>query len=329
MLKLPDVTLLLIETREHDLAQRALENCERLVEFGDVLVFTDRPAQFLKASRRTIAVPDWPEKVGWSKCFWLDAGPHIRTSHVLGIQWDSWVVHPHMWQDRFLNYDYIGSPWWYSDGMNVGNGGFCLRSTALLRYVRKHRAQYPVTSELDDNLFCRIYRPRLQDAGFEWAPEVVAKDFSFECVRIDEQAPTFGFHASFNFDYGLGYDEMRLLEWAALMKKSPGVGKGRIWENFVKKFPNIEEELQRMESLNGKRVSIPREGPVGLGSGGRDSNPAIESTGRIEPRDSDIGEWVGGPLNLRLSSANGPIRGGSEPGGERVQHSGYDVRAVQ
>ena len=48
MLKLPDVTLVLIETREHALAKLALEDCEARAEFGDILVFTDRPAGLLQ-----------------------------------------------------------------------------------------------------------------------------------------------------------------------------------------------------------------------------------------------------------------------------------------
>lgn len=239
MLKLPDVTLVLIETREHDLAQLALEDCERQVEFGEVLVFTDRPSQFLQANRRVITVEDWPTKLGWSRCFWFEVPLHLRTSHALGIQWDSWVVAPQMWKGDYLRYDYVGAPWWYKDGMNVGNGGFCLRSTRLLRYIRKHRAQFPCLNALDDDLYCRGYRPKLQAAGFEWAPEPLAQDFSFECVRPNSAALHFGFHAAYNFDYGCGGDEARLEERGKLMARSDYITKSNpyIWDGFVKKVP--------------------------------------------------------------------------------------------
>jgi len=58
MLKLPDVTLVMIETRQHALAQLALEDSERLCEFGDVLVFTNHPSQFMRADRRVYVVED-------------------------------------------------------------------------------------------------------------------------------------------------------------------------------------------------------------------------------------------------------------------------------
>src|SRR5215475_905377 len=148
MLKLSDVTLVLIETREHDLAELALRDCEEHAEFGDILIFTDRPSQFIRADRRVIAVPDWPNKQGWSRCFWQDVPLQMKTSHALCIQWDSWIVAPEMWRDEYLEFDYIGAPWWYKDGMNVGNGVFCLRSTTLMRWLRANRGLVPCTTAL-------------------------------------------------------------------------------------------------------------------------------------------------------------------------------------
>jgi hypothetical protein len=247
MLNLPQVTLVMIETREHDLAQLALQDCERLVSFGDVLVLTDRMSQFERAGRRVIEVMDWPTKLGWSRCNWYDVGLHLRTSHALSIQWDSWVVDPGMWRDDYLRYDYIGAPWWYKDGMAVGNGGFCLRSTRLLRFVRKHRQHLPCITDLDDDLYCRKYRPQLEQLGFEWAPEALAIDFAFECVRPDPSARHFGFHAAYNFDYGCGGDEQRLLERARIMFRSGYAMRSNryIWDGFAKKCPHIVEQVTK------------------------------------------------------------------------------------
>jgi hypothetical protein len=251
MLKLPDVTLVLVETRQHELAQLALEDCERSCEFGDVVVFTDRPSQFMRSDRRVVTVPDWPNKMGWSRCFWYDVPLHMRTSHALCIQWDSWVADPSMWTDEFLTYDYIGAPWWYKDGLNVGNGGFCLRSTKLMRYIRKHRAQFPCITDLDDDLYCRQYRPTLQEAGFEWAPEDLAIKFSFECVQSAERHAHFGFHAAYNFDYGCGFDRERILQRARLMVGSHymTVTNKYIWEGFVKSNGWVVEALREEGEL--------------------------------------------------------------------------------
>jgi hypothetical protein len=149
-----------------------------------------------------------------------------------------------MWRDEYLEYDYIGAPWWYKDGMNVGNGGFCLRSTRFLRFIRKHRDQFPCITALDDDLYCRKYRPTLQSAGFEWAPEPLAQDFAFECVRPDKNARHFGFHAAYNFDYGCGSEE-RLRERAKLMAQSNYMTKTNpyIWDGFRKNNPQLAAEF--------------------------------------------------------------------------------------
>ena len=63
---------------------------------------------------------------------------YIRTSHVLFVQWDSWIVDPSMWRPQFLDCDYIGAPWWYRDGLNVGNSGFSIRSKALIDFLAAH-----------------------------------------------------------------------------------------------------------------------------------------------------------------------------------------------
>ena len=90
-LKLPSVTLQMIETRQHALARLALEDCLAAAEFGDVIILTDRPSEFseLNCNPRVQLVEDWPDKLGWCKACWLDVPPLLCTSHVLQIQWDS------------------------------------------------------------------------------------------------------------------------------------------------------------------------------------------------------------------------------------------------
>lgn len=211
-LQLPDVTLVMVETREHKLARMAIEDCLDVAEFGEVLVLTDNKTPFFGIDARFVKVPDWPEKIGWSRSWWYDVPPLLRTRQTLNIQWDSWIIDASQWDDAWLQYDYIGAPWWYQDedgGKNVGNGGFSLVSTALKRYLAKHRDKYPCDTCIDDDLLCRKYRPQLEKEGFRWAPEHVADKFSYEgCGK--EPRPFrkhFGFHAMFN--------------WPKVLKKEP------------------------------------------------------------------------------------------------------------
>ena len=248
MLRLPSVTLVMIETREHVLARMAIEDCLDKVEFGDVLIITDRPLEFSDLTKRGIypqfkIVDDWPDKLGWSRCFWLDVGPLLRTSYTLNIQWDSWIWDTTQWTDEFYNYDYIGAPWWYQDGQNVGNGGFSLISTRLKRYLRKYSDVYPCVVSSDDDLLCRKYRIGLEQHGFTWAPEWLAHRFAFECCRPSPTSRHFGFHAMFNWPEVLPPD--RLKERLKIAMKSDYITKpdSYIWKAFVHKHPVLVDEL--------------------------------------------------------------------------------------
>jgi hypothetical protein len=57
-LKLPDVTLVMIETREHELANLAVRDCLAGAKFADVLIFTDQKSD-LMTMKPSSGVPDW------------------------------------------------------------------------------------------------------------------------------------------------------------------------------------------------------------------------------------------------------------------------------
>ena len=262
-LQLPDVTLVMVETREHELAHLAIEDCLHVAEFGDVLILTDKPLLFHdiwfnghvpgKGNHvRVHEVPDWPEKVGWSRSWWYDVPPLLRTKQTLNIQWDSWIWDASMWRDEFLNYDYIGAPWWYKDGKNVGNGGFSLVSTRLKRYLRANRLRFPCDTAVDDDLLCRKYRLTLEALGFVWAPEEVAHAFAFECCRPSSTSKHFGFHGAFNWPEVL--DKDRLMERLKIASRSPYISNpnGHIWKALMQKHPELIAKLaQDGQSLKG------------------------------------------------------------------------------
>lgn len=254
MLKLPDVTLVLIETQEHSLARLAIDECLSKAEFGDILIMTDKEKEFQLFGPRFKIVPNWPDKLGWSRCLWYEVPPLIHTPFALCIQWDSFIWDVSKWRNDYFNYDYIGAPWWYSDGKNVGNGGFSLRSARLMRFVYTHQLQFPCHTPVDDDLLCRKYRPQLEGYGLTWAPESVAFDFAWEgCNQEYKNTIHFGIHAAFNF--GLVLDHDKLLERARLMLESPYIAKpdSYILKNFCHKYPEIVKEA--MEECEVKIVS--------------------------------------------------------------------------
>jgi Protein of unknown function (DUF5672) len=243
-LRLPSVSLAMQETRETALACLAIEECVSKVDFAEVLVFTDKPDEFMKLDHlcnlHIVITEDWPTKVDWCKFNWFGTQHYIKTSHAVFIQWDSWVWDQAMWHDDYLKYDYAGSPWWYSDKRNVGNSGFSMKSARLMRYIYKHRDQFPCNTNIEDDLLCRGYRPALEEAGFIWTPERLAKDFSFELMRPSETSRHFGFHGMFNWHIVL--DEDKILERAEIAYRSDYI-RARMWQSFRDRNPAVAQRF--------------------------------------------------------------------------------------
>lgn len=243
-MKLPDVTLVMIETRQHELARMALEESLRRAEFSEVLVFTNAFEHYEGLGAVHKAVPDWSTKVGWSQFSWYGAYPYIKTSHFLLVQWDSWIIDPEMWDDRFLEYDYIGAPWIHVGANNVGNGGFSLRSVALFRFLASRADLFPCFTALDDGLLCHNYRPKLEKEGFKWAPVDVAWDFAFEYAFRYPGSRHFGFHSVANFPFVLSKNE--LIKRIRIVARDPSLvyGNDLVWNRLIEREPWLLEEVR-------------------------------------------------------------------------------------
>ena len=215
-LHLPDITLVMIETQSPELARLAMEDSMRDVEFGDTIAFTDQPIAV--AGTRWVKVPKWPSVAECTQFMWYQLPNYIKTKWAILIQWDSWIVNADCWTDEFLQYDYVGAPWWYDDNLNVGNG--CgLRSLALMRFLQTNKERFPLSTYQEDHLIGRVYRPTLEQNGFKWPSEVLASRFSLECTRPSSDSRHFMFHDSFNFPSVL--DGERLAERVQLMRANP------------------------------------------------------------------------------------------------------------
>ena len=201
ILNLPDVTLVTIATVCHELTAMAVHESAKYIKFGDIKVFSDQdvyPGYTINVNFPNLV--DMETFVNYGEMF-----NYIHTSHLLFIQWDGWVIDPGMWNNEFLNYDYIGAPWWYQDDKNVGNSGFCLRSVALMKHVAANRNRYPIQRP-EDHWLCRQYQFYLPQ--FKWAPENLATRFAFERSRPSIESRHFGFHGMFNWPFVLPPDKL-------------------------------------------------------------------------------------------------------------------------
>jgi predicted O-methyltransferase YrrM len=224
-LHLPDVTLVMIDTQCHELARLAMEDSLHEVEFGDAIIFSDEPIEV--AGTRWIKVPKWPNIAECSHFMWYELPDYIDTKWAINIQWDSWVVNADCWTDEFLQFDYVGAPWWYDDNLNVGNG-CALRSRSLMQFLRANRERFPLSLSQEDHLISRVYRTALEEGGFKWPTEALASRFSLECTRPSSDSRHFMFHDSFNFPAVL--EGERLAERLRLMRANPAIAR-KVAEN--------------------------------------------------------------------------------------------------
>jgi len=195
MLSLPNITLLCIETREPALAHWAIDRCLNQAQFAKVVLITDLDrVNVSKSGIDYVQAPEIKTTKDYSDFLLTDIGQHVLGTHVLIIQWDSFIIHQELWADEFLQYDYIGPVWPHHPDSPVGNGGFSLRSVKLLQaikrpeFFKKHPEDYCIC--VDNKAFLE------QECGIKIAPSEIAERFAVERSPWHE---AFGFHGFFNF----------------------------------------------------------------------------------------------------------------------------------
>jgi len=195
MRTLPTVTVVAITDRDYGQTIEAIHKTLQHITPAQVILFTD-VIQF-DEKFKNILVPRFGSWEGYNDFVVKELYQYITTEHILLIQHDGYVINGDSWTDEFLNYDYIGAPWTYKDGRNVGNGGFSLRSTKLHKIL----AQDPMIEITcpEDEIIGRLYRRYLESKGIKFAPEELAHKFSFE--MIPPKCKTFGFHNYFHPQY--------------------------------------------------------------------------------------------------------------------------------
>jgi hypothetical protein len=193
--ELPNVTMVAITDSDIGETVTALLLSLAQVKPARTILFTtahiDRPEFDVIQIPRLGSARAYNEFVTWKLGnYFKDDDP----SHILLVQHDGYVLDGTVWDDEFLKYDWIGAPWRYTDGRNVGNGGFSLRSVTLHKVLAADPAIWIGSPE--DEIICRLFRHYLEEKhGIKYAPESVAHKFSFEMHRPLQ--PTFGFHNKF------------------------------------------------------------------------------------------------------------------------------------
>jgi hypothetical protein len=192
MIKLPKITLICLTNKDFEGHKKALEKSCEGIEWGGVKLIWDEKIRDIN---------DWNKKIIYE--LWR----YVDTEYALLIHADGYVIHPELWKDEWLNYDYIGAPWplpkdnySYKDEkgnfQRVGNS-ISLRSKKILTLPTllgfEWKPYYGNTNE--DGFLCCHHRNELEESGMKFAPLEVAKYFSKE-HEIPENIglSTFAFH---------------------------------------------------------------------------------------------------------------------------------------
>lgn len=187
-LYLPDVTLFGCDAAHTEGMKRAADICQRQIQFGDVVIITERmfPGATREEGRRN-----------YSEFIFKKLTNYFTTSHVLVINDDGYIQSPFAWNDEWLKFSYIGACWdWYNEHQN-GNGGFSLRSKELCDILAKDETMTDTHPE--DDRIGRRYRPYLEKQyGIKFAPVEVCKKFSIEGWGLRQEFNVwngeFGYH---------------------------------------------------------------------------------------------------------------------------------------
>lgn len=195
MLQIPDLTIWTIVWND---------DARWFVKSGEVLAFCrkhiqcDRAVMFV---HRQIPQGNYPfEIIQIPQLNWQSYGifinrvvpKYFNTNFSMCVHEDGFPIDLSMWDPVFLDYDFIGAPWF--DHV-VGNGGFCIETQKLHELKR----EMPLTEEDftigSDRLISTTRRQFFEDNGVKFAPYEVAIKFSTEQVGGDK--PSFGFHGRY------------------------------------------------------------------------------------------------------------------------------------
>ena len=176
MKKLANITLFGLDCVEIDRLIQASEICLKDFEFGKVKFLTS-----LESKNSHIVKIDPINYIEAYNDFMIkQMNGYIDTDFALVIQYDGFILNPEAWTDEYLNYDYIGAPWWNEGKFIVGNGGFSLRSKKLLEILQNDDSIQRFPDDPEDWFICVTKREYLESKGIKFAPVELAKKFSLD-----------------------------------------------------------------------------------------------------------------------------------------------------
>jgi hypothetical protein len=189
-MKMPKVSLVIIDTDIYNLSFRALTESTTKFDFDDVLIFSDNQDDW--PGFKIIPIPKIKSFFQYNNLVINQLVKHLKNDYFILIQYDGFIIDKSQFSDEFFKYDYIGAPWPWHKVNNIGNGGFSWRSKKLMEAVSS-LGYSEHNGEPEDDFICRTNRDVLEEKfKCRFAPHAVASQFSIEHGL--PTSSTFGFH---------------------------------------------------------------------------------------------------------------------------------------
>lgn len=257
---LPNVTLIGIDCVDIERLRLAADISTKEIAFGAVKLLTSIKSD----DSRIVQISPIRSTREYSDFIIKELSKYVDTDFAIVFQYDGFILNASAWSDAFLQYDYIGAPWYHLGDLHVGNGGFSLRSKRLIDWLAKNWNTVGVRIDPEDVFIAKFARPYLERAGMSFAPEDIAGQFSKEGNQHSVVwNGEFGFH-------GINYTDIsrwlndhpqyksqltyKLDDYTTLMKKYP-VYDGTINTFVFRKF-DLENYKKMAENRKGYEIRI-------------------------------------------------------------------------
>jgi len=196
MIQMKNITLLEVNCVDPELGVKSLLYSSKDIEFGSIKIFSHYKPDNLVDKIEFIQIPKLTHD-GFSQFCIEELTKYVNTDYALSINDDGFIINPHLWRDKFLEYDYIGAPWapgspWCSRN-RVGNGGFVLKSKKFMDLS----ANIIYSGGHDDVIVTNTYYDYFTSNGCKYAPIELAMKFALESEIPEceyDLNNCFGFH---------------------------------------------------------------------------------------------------------------------------------------
>jgi len=199
--QLLNVDLISINCVDPRQSAAAINYCQKFFEFGKSILVTHQDIDVYDIELHLIDKLDWNQYNDYV----LKLIGHTDNDYVMLIQDDGHLTNANLWDNEYLEYDYIGAPWPHEESWinlqlqeqqpyirenfpknRVGNGGFCIRSKKFLEFS----AQYESCNGLgEDTFLCTRKYNEAIEYGIKFAPFELAAKFSYENPCIEFGTP--------------------------------------------------------------------------------------------------------------------------------------------